>query len=249
MNKPKPDINLEFIAAEILYDIPFIKRTGPRKGRSYSEIYAEEILAKGIHKKILNEISFIKENDLRADGYFCESHKPQNIEFNIKQKRREPNIARWLYANSSEIDGLGKVVEYEIPLIKKIHKNIDLITVNEAEKSINLIELKSDENAEGLLRGILEIATYYQLLNIKSFRKSFAKIYGGAEGFDIKKIVAVFDGTKAGELALNLENCPNLRTLIAELDINIFVFESNLPKLINQASKINLKLAKKIILH
>lgn len=198
-------------------------------------------------KKLLHDTRKILEiretGRLRKNGYKT-SHDRNNIKFNKNPSRREPNIARVLFKNKNIIPSLGTVFDYELPLVSGAHTNIDLIAANES--IINLIELKSDKDNKGILKGILEIATYYQMLDQNAFT-DYLKSKIGDKKYDIRKNLMLFSSTRNGQI--NFDDYPNLRNLLNELCVNVYIFDLKLypNDKIDENTKIELKLAKSFI--
>lgn len=74
---------------------------------------------------------------------------------------------------------IGKVVDYEIPLFRKGHRNIDLIAVKKGngKKGVNdnllIVELKKNTSDESLLRCVLEAYTYSALVDRRRLKESY----------------------------------------------------------------------------
>jgi hypothetical protein len=209
---------------ECLYQQKPINWKGIAKddNRTYSEIISEELFKKNIFRKI-ESINPIDRQDYRVP-----SHDGRITNTN----RKEENLCKklWVYCNKTgkNLSLLGKAFDYQVPL-KKIQTDdagkIDLVSYDKESNRIYLIEVKMLESKETLLRGVFEIATYYQLLNKENFLGSYEEL----ERFnnkDIQKAVLIFKESIQYQEVKNLENNPNLKKLIEELDIEIFFIKS-----------------------
>lgn len=147
------------------------------------------------------------------------------------QHNGDTNRAEEIFAiklKGKKLEKLGLVIEYQVPLKEKSSDDagkIDLIT--STNKSVYIVELKYIDNKETLLRAILEIWTYYKQLNKVNFLNSF-KLLQQNKTEDIRKAVLLSVGCKAYNEAKGLSERPELKQLIKELDVEIFLFEENI---------------------
>lgn len=161
----------------------------------FTEIIAEHIIheldAKRFDMKYL--ATFYDKSKLRggnAKYRFNFEHK-----LTEKNKMTEKVVCHNLYKNGFENETIGKISEYEVNLVLGSKKNIDLISINHKTKTIYIIEVKGNllknQNEETLLRCILEIETYYQILNkVKDEFLCDLKL----NGYEIKKAILLFEG-------------------------------------------------------
>lgn len=144
-----------------LYNDSCINWVGRTKDTNelYSEIIAHELL---LNLKELDKISTLT----RSSSYKIDSHATVTMDFSTSN-RDEENFAKRLYGLN--FDKMGKIIDYQIPL-KDTSKDkgigkIDLISHNDTEQCLYLIELKFGGNKETLLRAILESYTYYKIID------------------------------------------------------------------------------------
>ena len=209
-----------------LYKAGYINRKGKTSDTKeyYSEVISEYLLNNGI----VDEMSKIK--SLNRKDYQVLSH--QEI-LRSNTNRKEENFAKSLFG--LRINGLGDIIDYQVPL-KKIQTNkagkIDLITYKEDKpKTAYIIELKYEGNIETLLRAVLEIATYYEQLNMANFINSFNK-YKNLNDENIKKAVLLTKGCNAYSEAKDLDNRPQLNELIRKLDVEVFFLPLEVERII-----------------
>jgi len=186
----------------------------------YSEVIAEELLKLDIKNKIKN----IKEIT-RQNSYHVKSHDGQVTTNHSKcnSNRTEEWFALELFNESKQgriFNKLGSIIDYQVPLKNKRDDNagkIDLISKD--EKNIYLIELKIKESKETLLRCILEITTYFQLLDKNKFLSDYK------EDKDIKKAVLIVKDSPQEEELKSINNGERnyLKQLMSDLDVQVFV--------------------------
>jgi hypothetical protein len=127
--------------------------------------------------------------------YRVESHKESQIVYDSFNKensnRKEEKFAMQMLLASKERQEtfgiLGKMLDYQVPLkarkedltggqVDQSNKfgKIDLISVSDNEAW--LIELKLCDSSETLLRSLLEIESYCQILNVINFQTSYDEV-------------------------------------------------------------------------
>ncbi len=140
--------------------------------KPYSEIIAETLIENCEKLKTIPSIT-------REKTYFGQNHG------NVKtsgSNRKEENFAKEIYKRKRELGTLGLIIDYQIPLKDNLGNKglgkIDLISYNKNSKNLFLIELKYTENEETLLRAVLEIYTYYKIVDEKKLKKDFQDFSG-----------------------------------------------------------------------
>lgn len=198
---------------ELLYTIKSINRTGKTRDtkEKYTEIIAKELF-ENPQKYDFDKIALIQ----RTSSYNVGTHKGK---FNKRSNRREENIAMMMFKN--EYYGLGKVLDYQVPLKDSKHKKtgkIDLISYDENTNTLYLIELKNDYSKETLLRCVLEIVTYSKQVNGEKLINDFEL----NKDVKIKPAILIFEDTKPFN---NLKD-EYVNKLIKKYNISIFIAES-----------------------
>lgn len=197
---------------ETLYQCKVVNYRGKDKKsqRKYSEIISERLLSE---LNTINNISALT----REKSYKTESHNGKTL--NTDSNRREERIALSMFGN--EYSHIGKIIDYQIPLKNQQSDQagkIDLLSVN-AQNEIILVELKGTENKETLLRCVLEINTYWYLLN----KTKLCLNFGYAENNKVTKAVLVY---VYGAQRTEYENCPSLQDLMKKLDIQMYMYDT-----------------------
>lgn len=197
----------------------------------YSEIIANIILR---DLKKFDDINTIS----RSNTYCRDNHS--NININLAGSNRyEENFAKRI--TGLEIEKIGYIRDYQVPL-KDTNADrgvgkIDLISFNNNTDVLYLIELKYKENKETLLRSMLEIYTYYKLVDqdkiikdcFDNYKSIINKVFKSKNIQKIKVKPAVLSTPSSNAHAEMLElesgNRPKLKALSLALDINLFTLE------------------------
>lgn len=138
----------------------------------YTEVVAEELL----RNNILGSMGSIDEIK-RESGYKVDSH--DGVSHTVESNRKEEIFCKDLFSLSKNgqkhFDEVGRILDYQVPLKNRRSDTgvgkIDLISKTNGQ--IWLLELKVEDNKETVLRCVLEIATYYQLLSKVKFLESY----------------------------------------------------------------------------
>ena len=175
----------------------------------YTDIFAAEL--------DINKFNEIKPISRIGNKHYNIQHKNSHI---TSSNRKEENYAKFL--NKKTLNTLGTVIDYQIPLkdsrSDKAGK-IDLIAKNDEKKIINLIELKYLKNPETLLRCVLEIETYFRILNHNRFLSDFK-----CTGYTVKKVVLISTDCEAYK-ELTSVCYKNVIKFANNLDIGIYVLD------------------------
>lgn len=201
-----------------LYKEPYIKRTGKTLDtrRFYSEVAAEALLHADIKRLLATHVTWTGRKD------YTVTHDGKT---NPRSTRDEEKLAIGL--QGKDLAHLGKVIQYQVPLKSRRSDEgvgkIDLVSLSPKHDRLYIIELKAKDNREGLLRAVLEIATYTRQIDEERFcrdmRTPAKKIAGavllekGSRGYIEYKEVCE-SGVR-----------PNLKALIRHLGIEVFLLE------------------------
>ncbi|MHB9071712.1 MAG: hypothetical protein ACYC54_15240 [Sedimentisphaerales bacterium] len=206
------EIGLAVSNLSSLYTKPCIKYKGKTKDTKefYSEIASKELLSIGINELFSDKIKIPREN-----------YKVFHTGKINKTSNRDEEILA-IKLKDKELEYLGKILEYQIPLKSKGDDKgvgkIDLVSINNSEHKVFIIELKAEGNKEGLLKAILEIVTYSYQLNEDAFLKN----WGIPHNKPIIKSVLLEKESLSYNEACELEIRPNLRELIKSLKVESF---------------------------
>lgn len=225
-------VQKNIVEMDKFYQSEMINYTG--KTSDTSELITEVIAGKLLNIGIKNKIASINEIK-RENGYHVKSHNGK-VTTNISKgdsNRYEERFALDLFnksKNGVSFNKLGEIIDYQIPLKNKRDDNagkIDLISKN--DENIFLIELKTKDNDETLLRCILEIATYYQILSKKKFIDSYKDKFRNLTEKNIKKTILIAkDSSQHNELkSINNGERKNLKSLVDDLEVQIFVIDED----------------------
>ncbi|HBR03122.1 MAG TPA: hypothetical protein DD738_10955 [Ruminiclostridium sp.] len=131
----------------------------------YTEVIAEQLLDS------LDALENI-ERITKAGPYKTPGHKWHPID--PGSPRKEEHIARSMMDHT--YNGIGKIIDYQTPLknvLSDTAGKIDLLSWNEEEGCVYLLELKALGSTETLLRCVLEIDTYSRILDSKKLLADF----------------------------------------------------------------------------
>ena len=192
-------------------------KTSDKEGYCYTEIIAKWLID---NIELFNDIKMIS----RENSYKVDSHDGKIK--NEKSGREEEIIAMKLFDFSQNqgkvFDIIGKIIDYQTPL-KDTQKDkagkIDLLSYNENEKILRILELKRPGSKETMLRCVLEAYTYSKVVDKAKLLKDF----GLAEDTVIKACPFVFYGKEQyREMQQDREH---LKDLIEKLGIEVIYLE------------------------
>ena len=157
----------------------------------------------------------------RKSSYKVETHDGKH---NPESNRKEEIMAMEIFRQSS-LNILGKILDYQTPLKdKQVDEagKIDIISYDENNKIVYLLELKREDSKETMLRCVLEIYTYLKTLDGKKFLKDF-KLPLDTK---IKASPLVFlNGSQHEEMKGN--DNKYLKELIKKFEIELFYISEN----------------------
>ncbi len=200
----------------------------------YTEVIAEW-LVDSKNKKVILEPEI--ETITREKSYKTETHTGEQT--NSESNREEEILAIELFNQfkNMEDEVIGKMLDYQTPLKNKQTDDagkIDLLSFSKDNDMLFLLELKRKSNEETLLRCILEIVTYYHILDIGKLSEDFS-----VDGVKIEAPIVVCapivikNSTQYKEYEeLKNGDRPQLRKLIEQLNSKInlqllYIEESN----------------------
>jgi len=118
--------------------------------------------------------------------------KPNEKKSFLDLVNKEVLFARRLF--NEKLGFLGKIIDYQTPIRKTKSKenegvgDIDLLSYNDKNETLYLIEVKRLKSEETMLRAILEICTYFYQIDKDKLKKDFDY----SNSTNIKKAVLVF---------------------------------------------------------
>lgn len=213
-----------------LYQAPFINWRGKTKDDNqqlFSEVIAEEFLKSDI-LTALQALPVISRERYDVDSHDGKHRRITN--------REEEILSKDLFTyckQGSQFRIIGSIFDYQVPLksarTDKAGK-IDLVSFNARDSKVWLLELKKKDNKETLLRCMMEIATYYQILDKRKFIDSYSGLSGIQPDAICKAVLVFKDSTQHQEIKeMQAGNRPMLKRLSAALDISFFLLEGKNP--------------------
>lgn len=193
----------------------------------FTEIIAEELLRLDIKNRMKEINEVVREKGYRVashNGVVTTQHKEEAS--NRKEERYAIQLFNWSQ-RGKVFDHIGKVIDYQVPLknsnTDKGLGKIDLISL--VEDSFYVIELKIKENKETLLRCVLEIATYYQVLSKAKFLDSYSKEMD-TDKMIKKAVLIVSDSSQHKEMLQLLDGeRKHLEKLMSALEVQVFCID------------------------
>ena len=189
---------------QTFYKSDFINYRGKT---SDTDEYYTEIACEWLLKNIdlLNEIPTIA----REKGYLTKTH--DGVIKNLQSNRDEEIIALKMF-NQSDINGVGKILDYQTPLKNKASDKagkIDLLSYD--GNTLRILELKKPDSDETMLRCVIEGYTYLKTVDIKRLLQDF--------NLPQETTVEANPFVLAGSIAYDemFEDRPNLKNLIRVL--------------------------------
>lgn len=188
----------------------------------YSEIIANELLRNLKEFDNINQIT-------RANSYCRENHS--RIAIDSSSNRKEEIFAKLIAVMGFR--ELGVIKDYQVPLKDTLKDSgigkIDLISFKETDdiKKLFLIELKYIGNDETLLRALLEIYTYYKIVDKNKLKNDFfSNQENNINPEEISVIPAVLVAPESNPFDelddMELDERPKLKALSLALGIKLF---------------------------
>lgn len=178
------------------------------------EKYTEVIAA-----RLLSDLSVFKkiEHIARAGSYNA-GHVWKPID--PASPRTEEQTARSMMDKT--YDYIGKIMDYQTPL-KNVQSDaagkIDLLSWNEAKGCAYILEFKSPDSTETLLRCVLEIETYSRIVDSEKLLRDF-----GHEGSTLRKAALVYDDSRPHS---DFMDDKNVKKLMKALGVDLFVLDKH----------------------
>lgn len=149
------------------YQENFVNYKGKTKdGEFYTEIIAEWLLDKLDKFKEIQKVERQSSYNIGHTGAMGE-----------KTNREEEFVAKLMFNTHKHYDNMGKLIDYQTPL-KNVRADkgvgkIDLLSRNDKDKNVYILELKRESSEETMLRCVLEGYTYLQIVSKDNLFKSF----------------------------------------------------------------------------
>lgn len=181
---------------------------------NYVEYAYNYIMNNEINNNELKNIYMIT----RSDSY---KHN-HSTNHNENSNREEEHIVFDFFENKKKDsikETFGELIDYQVPM-KDTNKDTGIKAIdfiNLKDNILYLSEIKAPNSKESILKAILEIQTYYQIINKDRLLKDF----GLNENTQIKKSVIIFTGTKAEKQLDNMY----INKLISLFDINVILLD------------------------
>ena len=208
----------------------FVARLKTRENGKYSYLYQVGVLATANEKYVYyaydhilkDETEEIGNGKLQLKGIKTIQRKSSYKYAHAKTAQNESNRGEELFVldifENKDKDYVkavfGDLIDYQVPLKNKRTDNgagkIDFIF--EKDGALYLAEVKANYSTESALKAIVEVQTYYQIVDKEKLLSDFGK----APNTPIKKVVVLFNNTK-GAKQIKENSC--VKDLLKKFDI------------------------------
>lgn len=140
--------------------------------RRGDDSWISDAVAQKLGDDIVSVIGSIASKTRRSSYNVDHKNDPQDK----SEKSAEKVLAMWLCREKLILGELGECIAYETPLrdvMSDSFGEIDLLSYNSDKKTLTLIELKNPKNPESINRAILEVSTYYQIVDKEKLLSDF----------------------------------------------------------------------------
>jgi len=221
MSKTKDQVTDELNAAK--NDLYNFYKCGVLETPDYCEICLDFIEK---HKKDFCGIKpATRKNNYKVASHSIEKAKATLAKGDVKGSgREEERLVLKMYAGVISAHPFGKILDYQVPLKNKKsdkHGKIDFIC--EKSNELWLVEIKRENSDESILRAIMEIVTYYQVMDKEKLLDDFGKNYIGEN--NIKKKIAIFKGSVADK-QLHGKQGKRIKEILDFYDIEVLILPS-----------------------
>ena len=177
-----------------------------------------------------NKIQQITRNNSYIVGHDGKQKNPDS------PRKEEITAKTELFKNNYKY--IGQICDYQVPLKDYYRETeerdgtgrIDLLSVNEDESMVHLIELKKKDSKETMLRCVLESYTYYKLLNKERMLNDMKKndlLNKEVYKYRIMVSPLVFEGSQPYREMQEMEIYrPQLQSLISSLNENEHAYDN-----------------------
>ena len=205
-----------------LYAQPFVNYKGGVNGERYTEIVAREI-SRRVKSDNLAAFRHGIKMITREESYKTASHfELAKQERPAGSNRGEEWIAKEMFGKS--FDYIGEVIDFQIPLNNTSNDGagkIDLLSYNISENTAYILELKKPASEETLLRCVLEVFTYWKIVDKEKLMRDFDIV-----GAELRKAVLVYENSVAYK-DFQDDECEAVYTLMCDkLHVDLFVLGS-----------------------
>lgn len=196
-----------------LYAQDFVNYTGTTVDTKepYTEVIAERLLSNLVALEKIEQIR-------RESSYKTAGHEWQPID--PSSPRSEEQIARSMMGQTYNY--IGKIIDYQTPL-KNVQSDdagkIDLLSCNEEEGRVYILEFKAQDSKETSLRCVLEAYTYSRIVDAKKLLKDF----GISSETAVRKAALVY------RLSISHVHFrdTNIKKLMKALGVDLFVLDKD----------------------
>lgn len=216
----------------------FITRLQTRDNGKYKYLYQVGVLATANENYVKYAYDYIinKETEKVSDGKLQlkgitpikrqKSYKYDHTESATSDSNRgEEWFVLDIFKNKAKNyvkEIFGNLIDYQIPLKnKRADKGAGKIDfMFEKDNVLYIAEIKAAYSPESALKAIVELQTYYQIVN----KEKLLEDYGKSTDTKIRKVVVLFDNTKG---AKQINENELVKDLLSKFDIDTIILNSH----------------------
>ena len=204
------------------------------ENRTCRYLYQVGVIATPNENYVKYAYEYILENELSCEKELkgideivrVKNYKVDHAKKHLEETNRiEEHIVMQFYSDNGKVyikQIFGKIIDYQIPMKNsnedKGIKAIDFINLK--NNILYLSEIKAPNSRESLLKAILEIQTYYQIVCKSKLKKDF----NIDDDVLIKKSIVIYSNTKAYK---QFQNNIYIKKLIDLFEIEVIVLKNN----------------------
>ncbi len=198
-------------------------------GAKYTEVIAECVLNNlqaldGIQKITRTRSSYKVEHaytdSKQATSKGSKVQTEEQPEKKTRTKLIEEQIARSMMGET--FNYIGQIIDYQTPLKNEQDDaagKIDLLSWNESENRVYMLEFKVNDSTETLLRCVLEIETYSRIVDHEKLLRDF-----GHEGAALRKAAFVYKNSRPHT---DFKEDVKVKELMKALGVDLFVLNES----------------------
>ena len=167
-----------------------------------------------------NEIELVNDEYVLKDAKKITRIKSYNQKHDKSEKMQNEGelmcSEKWLVKNmfAGKIvhdDIFGELIDYEVPLNNKRNDGAgDIDFISRKNGKLWMVEIKNYDSEEAILKAVLEIQSYYQIVDKDKLISDYMEDYSLPPDIETEKVVAIFDRTEASKQYMESEKVKEL---------------------------------------
>lgn len=182
-----------------------------------------------------NKISNLDEEFKKTIINKEEERKKDNKETNKKPYKTENWIEKFIVKECKnneqkfDISCIGVFFDFEIPTVKGSKRNIDLVSYNEKDSILRIIELKQKENKKEYFKAIIELLDYYIRAKGYDLTNCELKKHPYLKNKKINAVKMAILAHSESQIAIDFKenNYPNVNKLLEFFEIEFYEYTAS----------------------